>query len=527
MRLSPWTSLLLATSVFSFGCNDKVAPGDDGSASASASGTSASESDDGMNWEPGPARGDIALTSVVVNQGVEVPVAVDGVWVGPTERNSYLVADRDALVRAFWEIPEDWVARDITARLRLIYPDGTDVTYEETKTIDGPAYPGDYGRAFNWPLLAEQFPPDLQFHVSLWEASLAGDDQRESTTILEGPIGGPQLIGVQPQPAEMRVIMVPVVYDNGSGCQTDTSTITAEEEQTFVDFLHEEKPVKEIIWEFRRDTPIMWNDNLNSLSELWEPLLDLRAADQAPPNAFYYALVDVCGPGIDGAAGIAPGTPPPTKEAAYQRVSSGVWLGGAKYAYEVIVHELGHNQGRSHTFCEGGGAAGTDPSYPHDNGLLGSWGFGIRFFQFHSPTATFDYMSYCQPVFASDWTWSKTYDQIRELTSWDYEAPPANPEPEREVLIGLLLKNGEERWWTAKGGREAEYFSGAQSVTLDYGDEQMNLPAAVEELVDGNKMVTIQLPRPGVTFTSATRIDSNGGAHPIAVPGTTVKAWSY
>jgi hypothetical protein len=45
---------------------------------------------DAEPWQPIPARGDIALTQVVINQGVDVPIAVDGVWVGPAERNTFV-----------------------------------------------------------------------------------------------------------------------------------------------------------------------------------------------------------------------------------------------------------------------------------------------------------------------------------------------------------------------------------------------------------------------------------------------------
>jgi hypothetical protein len=478
------------------------------------------DEDEGVEWQPIPARGDIHIPLVVVNQGVDVPIAVDGEWVGPSDRNTYVVANRDMLLRAFWEFPEDWVPREIRAQLELRYPDGTTAIRNDSKVIDTPSFPGDLKRSFFFGLDATQVPPGVEFRITLWETEEGYEDQRESTTVIEVPISGIHQIGVQPEPAELKVILVPVRYNTGS-CNTNTAEITEEQEQIFLRYIHEQNPVTEVIWEFRRNAPIEWNTTLTSLAELWQPLQQMRTDDDAPPNAYYYALVDACASGVGGAGGIAPGLPPPTKEAAYQRVSSGLWLNGSSYSYHTMVHELGHNQGRAHVFCAGGDAAGTDPAYPHDNGTIGVWGFGIRQIRLFSPTSNFDYMTYCSPNWVSDWTWSRNYTVIRTLTSWDYEGAAHDPGGlgETEVLIGLLMPNGEEKWWTTPGGREAEHFSGAQTVAFDYGDEIIERPAATDILDDGSTMVTVTVPRRGAPIQAATRFVS-GEAHQVALEPT-------
>ncbi len=464
--------------------------------------------DEGAEWQV-PARGNIALTDVVVNQGVDVAIARNGEWVGPEERNTFVVGNRDTLVRAFWDIPDDWTPRKITGKLELEFPDGTGKVLESSPLIETDSYPGDLDRSFYWPLLAEDFPPGTKFHITLWEGEEGYADLPESTTLLESPIGGLQQIGIQSEPLQIKVEFVPVRYQTPN-CNTDTSTIDDATKQKFIDSLHERNPVQEVIFNFRDDATIEWNTPLDSLAELWQPLLDMRAAENAAPNVYYYALVDVCGGGIGDAAGIAPGTPPPTKDAAMMRVSSGIYQDNDSYTYQVFVHEVGHNQGRPHTFCEGGGAAGTDPAYPYDNGVIGVWGFGIRIFKLYNPTGTFDYMSYCGPYWVSDWTWGKIFNQVKTLTSWDFEAGGDMGQPEGEVLIGLLMKNGEERWFTAAGGREPEYFSGAQKLAFAYGDAMIEVPAAIEVLEDGSHMVMAPIPRPQEQLVQVQRIDDEG-----------------
>lgn len=505
-------ALPLALLPLTLGCSpDEISAEDDDAADG---GDTGGGSEDGSNFEPVPVRGDLALTTVLVNQGVDVPIAVNGEWIGPADRNTYVVANRDTLVRGFWELPEGWVEREITARLELEYDDGTSEVLEDTKLIDRASFPGGYDRSFVFPLVAEDLPPGVKFHMSLWEAEPGYEDLPESTVVTEAPLGGLQQIGVQPEPAEIKVVFVPVAY-TGGGCNTDTSTLTEEEEQKFIDYLHEQNPVKEVVWDFRRDTPIEWGTELTGLWELWEPLQQMRVADAAGPNVYYYALVNACANGIDGAGGIAPGTPPPTKDSAMLRVSTGLWLPNQKdYSYHTFVHELGHNQGLAHVFCAGGDAAGTDPGYPYDNGVIGVWGFGIRRFQFQSPTATFDYMTYCSPNWVSDWTWNKTYNQIRTLTSWDSEGG-APSQPEGELLMGVIGEDGVEKWWTVPGSLPTEHYSGEQWLSFDYGGEELELPAAVQTLDDGSAMIVAPVPKPGITAQAVTRVDHLGSVHAV------------
>jgi hypothetical protein len=345
--------------------------------------------------------------------------------------------------------------------------------------------------------------------MSLWEAGPGFEDQRESTTVLESPLEGLQLIGAQSEPVELKVVMMPVAYNNGTDCDTNTATeITAEQEQRFVDYLHEQYPVQSVTLEFRRDTPIEWNTPLTSLSQLWEPLQEQRAAENAAPNVYFYALVNACAGGIDGAGGIAAGLPPDTKAAAFERTASGLWIAGNEnFGYETIVHELGHLHGRAHVFCEGGDAAGVDPTYPYDDGIIGVWGFGIRLFQLHSPTATRDFMTYCMPTWVSDWGWSKAFERVRTLTMWDYESGgSATPEPTGEIMIGLLFKDGSEHWWRTPGAREPEHFSSGERIEFQYDDAVIPSPTSVRVLEDGTTMITAMVPRPQMPIQAASRL---------------------
>ena len=73
----------------------------------------------------------------------------------------------------------------------------------------------------------------------------------------------------------------------------------------------------------------------------------------------------------------------------------------------VIAHELGHNMSLQHAPC--GDPSGVDPAYPHDDGSIGSWGWGhVRFGrrQMISPGRP-DLMSYCYPRWISGYHFNK------------------------------------------------------------------------------------------------------------------------
>lgn len=68
----------------------------------------------------------------------------------------------------------------------------------------------------------------------------------------------------------------------------------------------------------------------------------------------------------------------------------------------VMAHELGHNFGRYHAPCE---VSNPDPNYPYPNATLGTWGYDRRNNSLKDPNAYHDLMSYCSPLWISDYTY--------------------------------------------------------------------------------------------------------------------------
>lgn len=116
----------------------------------------------------------------------------------------------------------------------------------------------------------------------------------------------------------------------------------------------------------------------------------------------------------------------------------GVYRGDGPFG-STLAHELGHNLTLRH--APGCGAGGSDPDYPYTGAFTGVWGIdfstGGDFGRLISPARYRDFMSYCDPVWTSDFTFAKALEYRMELPP-----PPAAAPGGRAVERTLLLWGG-------------------------------------------------------------------------------------
>ena len=103
----------------------------------------------------------------------------------------------------------------------------------------------------------------------------------------------------------------------------------------------------------------------------------------------------------------------------------------------VIAHELGHNLNLFHAPC--GGAAGPDPHYPYDDGSIGVSGYDMINESLVSPQ-TWDLMSYCEPMWISDYSFTRALAHRMKLGE---VIPPAYAAAKGILLWGGLDDDGE------------------------------------------------------------------------------------
>lgn len=437
----------------------------------------------GVPFEPYPARG-LAITKVEANAGVAVPIGLDGGGVDGGGRNAYIVPRRNTLIRVFLDVGDDWVERDIEARLTLIHSDGSEEEFSEVFTIAEDTRDGQIASSPYFGLDAESLRPGVRYKVSLWETGWGYEEQAEPDPPPMLPVDGTTApIGVEDSYVNMRVVLVPVDYSYGSCSKVvDGEAIRKD----FDDALFQQNPLESLEMEIHEPYKVTYDMGAyNGLNKLVNEMSQLRAAEGADPEVYYYGIFDNCGKCISAGGvgqgctvGLAANITGGSKSDAWARASAGQLNSGAAGTF---VHEVGHTQGRRHVYCASAGtqAAGTDPSYPYDKGEINIWGFGVRDFGLRHPTATADYMSYCSKSWCSDWQWNATYQRIKTLSSWEGEGAGAVPEP--GLLVGAIAPDGTEDWWTVPGSFEdrARERSGLHRVRFAVGGQTIETAAEV------------------------------------------------
>ena len=124
---------------------------------------------------------------------------------------------------------------------------------------------------------------------------------------------------------------------------------------------------------------------------------------------------------------------------------AGVYRGDVSFG-STLAHELGHNLSLRH--APGCGAGGPDPDYPYTDAYTGVWGVdfstGGDFGRLISPARYRDFMSYCDPAWTSDFSFTKALEYRMGLPP----APTAAAERgavEKTLLLWGRVQDGELR----------------------------------------------------------------------------------
>ncbi len=434
---------------------------------------------------PAIARG-IRLTRVTATQGVQTEIVRDGLELPPEDYTVPLISRRKTVLRADWSLHADFVPRELLARLTVYTPEGETHVDEYKALVEGPSNDGDFARTFRWQLPADLVRPGMEYRIETFEADpdAASGEVSDPPPIL--PLAGRGTLVVEDNPMVIKVELIPVkhVFD-GMTCMP---TITDDDLLAMKNWLEQHNAVE------RADVtvaePMEYTESIGKSEEGFVPVLTalgiLRAKLDPPANVYWYGLLQSCDAYPFGLLGQAYGIPDaPTRGLGFQRIATGRYFGSGAEARDTFVHEVGHSQGRYHIRCSGG-EAGTDADYPHPNGRIGVWGYGIHDTQLRSPTGFRDYMSYCNNSFVSDYGWDLTYDFIKELSSWDMAGAPADDAP---LLVGTLHSDGRATWWTTRGSAPQRGRGPDTRVEFAIAGATITLPASVGEIPDSSAQV--------------------------------------
>ena len=469
-----------------------TSPGTTTSSTTSPTPTTTTADTDTGEPAPAIARG-IRLTRVTATQGVQTEIVRDGLELPPDSYAVPLISRRKTVLRTDWSLHASFAPRELLARLSVYTPEGEVHVDEYKAMVAGPSNDGDFDRTFRWQLPAELVRPGMEYRIEAFETDpgYAEGEVSDPPPIL--PLAGRGKLVVEDNPMVMKVELIPIkhVFDG----MTCTPELSDADVLAMQQWLEQHNPLERA--ELTVLEPMEYTASIGSSEQAFVPLLTeigiRRAKDKPPANVYWYGLILSCDGYPPGLLGQAYGIPDaPTMGLGFQRIATGRFLGSGAKARDTFVHELGHSQGRYHIRCSGG-EAGYDPAYPHPNGRIGVWGYGIHDTQLRSPTGARDYMTYCSDSFVSDYGWDLTYNFIKELSSWDMAdmtATDAAP-----LLVGTLDPDGHATWWTTRGTPPHRGRGPTTRVEFTSAGHTVSLPASISDIPDTEaRIVAAPLP---------------------------------
>ncbi|MBX3227081.1 MAG: hypothetical protein KIT84_35900 [Labilithrix sp.] len=356
--------------------------------------------------------GGVSIDRVSIYQGVEVRLVEDGALT--EERNAPILTKRPALVRVHAKRLAGARPPKVSAKLHV--KSGG----EETVLSAGPRSLGvyvdsDLDTTFNFELDAELVTKDLELSVDVIGATK--DDA------IHFPEGDETIAAEAVDAPPLRVQLVPVKYTaEGEERLPDLSDANV---KRYHDALYKLYPVSEVEVSLHAELafPIPIAPDGDGWSELLNTVMNMRAEEEVDDDVYYIGvftpaptLREFCMSGGGGCIlGIAPASGYNAELDTNMSLRSALVLGyQTEKSGGTLAQELAHAMGRLHAPC--GNPNAIDKKYPYEDARVGTSGWDPLTKELKSGEDHADFMSYCSPVWVSDYTWKAIHQRMNKVT---------------------------------------------------------------------------------------------------------------
>ena len=336
-----------------------------------------------------------------------------------------LVAGEEALLRVFVASEQETGATLPPVRATF-FVDGAEVHVEDipagSSLIPTEVQEGELDLSPHAVIPAEVIQPGLEMVVEVDPDGTLDPNLGVSKRI---PDAGRTAVDVRVVPP-MYLTLIPFVSTNDNDRAAATLVSNA-------------APDDEIFWQTNNYLPVGELEiirhasvtvDTNDIFEILGRVVTIRAMEDGVGH--WMGLI----PDPDGAAGVAWLPFGADAEAAHLGKTAVSLLNA-----ETIAHELGHNISLQHVACSGT-EGGPDPSYPHEGGTIGIWGWDPRDGgSLVDPATARDFMTYCDPSWVSDYYFTNAMRfRLQDTTDVRRDAPAAS---RMLVVSGGLTADGD------------------------------------------------------------------------------------
>jgi hypothetical protein len=410
-----------------------------------------------------PIAQGVVITRIAMLQSLEVPIMQDGA--AADRGNLPLIALRDSELRVFVSPDGSFSPHELTARARIVTtsPMGSFAqVFSGSQTIAGDSTEDDLSTTIQIPIPGTVLEPGASITVVLNDTT--GDSPDVASSDARWPQDGSAAdLDVRSGGDLLRVMIVPVQYNaDGSHRLPDTSDTQLE---AYRERFYQLYPAATV--EITVHDPWPWASVIdaggNGMSALLMALGQLRGADNADPDLYYYAAFEPAssfGAYCGGAC---------VTGLSLQGAPTSVGIGySGDVSTGTAVHEVGHAHGLAHAPCGPVSPQSVDQSFPYPDGSIGLWGYDPFGDQMIDPSAYKDMMGYCSPIWISDYHYAKIFSRVRSDNHY-YNDWMLGPGPARRWAVAPVAPSGAVRVsYVARGEPWIERGSPRQ-VTWDGG----------------------------------------------------------
>jgi Peptidase M66 len=391
---------------------------------------------------PEPLAANINVTEIAIYQTVKVPLFKDGAWV--TTRNAAVVQGKKSMVRAF-VAPQGAFAPHALRGVLTLDNGGTRVGVAAERMISGASTEENTNSTFDFQVDGALLTGTTQLSVSLLETTCVAPAATPGARV---PATGGQALGADAI-SKFRVVVVPVTL---GGSTPDTSEAQLERYRAELLAYY---PVPDV--EVTTRAAVSYTGSFAASGTGWSQVLSLvgrtRQTDAPPSGVYYYGVVtpaatfrDYCRSGC--VAGLAPQTVVVSR---MNQIGLGIGFADTGSA-NTMAHELGHAHGLPHAPCSRGGAIqGADTRFPYAGAKIGSWGWDSRTNKLMSPSMFVDVMSYCNPVWISDYNYAKIATRAKAVNTAAFIYAGDTP---AQIWHGIILHADGSASWSGMSSDE-------------------------------------------------------------------------